>query len=216
MPAGESDESLLDAWRGGDVEAGQVLFSRHFESVHRFFANKVWDGEIDDLIQETFLGCVRGRDRVETSFRAYLFGAARMQLLKHIERSRRGRREDEYHSARVAGLDASPSQLALAEEEQQLLLRALRRLPIEHQILVELYYWEDMRSIEISEVLDIPHGTVRSRLRRARSLLATLVEEVASSPELARSTLGNFEGWVRSLQRQSPVGPPDSPDSPSS
>lgn len=206
MPPGESDEHLLEAWRGGDAAAGEVLFSRHFESVHRFFANKVWGAEIDDLIQETFLGCVRGRDRVVTSFRAYLFGAARLQLLKHIERSRRGQREDEYHSARVAALDASPSQLAVAEEEQQLLLRALRRLPIEHQILVELYYWEGLGSLEISEVLEIPHGTVRSRLRRARALLATLVEEVASSPQLARSTLGNFEGWVRSLREKSPAG----------
>ena len=202
MSARQSDQSLLELWRDGDTQAGEALFSRHFESVHRFFSNKVWDGDIDDLVQETFLGCVRGRDRVASSFRAYLFGAARMQLLKHIERARRGRREDEYHSARVAALDASPSQLAVGHEEQQLLLRALRRLSFEHQILLELYYWEEMRSLEIAEVLDIPHGTVRSRLRRAKAQLATLVEQVASSPELARSTLGNFEGWVGALQAQ--------------
>lgn len=205
MTSGESDESLLELWRAGDATAGEELFSRHFESVHRFFANKVWGGEIDDLIQETFLGCVRGRERVRSSFRAYLFGVARLQLLKHIERSRRGRREDEYNSVRVAALDASPSQLAVAQEEQELLLRALRRLSIEHQVLIELFYWEEMQSLEIAEVLEIPHGTVRSRLRRARELLAELVEEIASSPELARSTLGDFEGWVRLLRENSAV-----------
>ena len=195
-----SDTALLDAWREGDAEAGEALFARHFEAVHRFFCNKVWADDVDDLIQETFLGCVRGRERFTVAFRTYLFGVARKQLLKHCDRWRRRHREEDYQTSRIAALDASPSQLAVDRQEQKLMLRALRRLPLDLQVALELFYWEDMKSIDIASVLDIPHGTARSRLRRGRDMLREAVESLASSPALAESTMGDFEGWLRSIQ----------------
>lgn len=195
-----SDADLLAAWRESDVAAGEALFARHFDAVHRFFCNKVWNDQIDDLIQETFLGCVRGRERFEVSFRTYLFGIARKQLLKHCDRWRQRHRNEDYQSSRVAALDASPSQLAAQRQEQKLLLRALRRLPLDLQTALELFYWEGMKSVEIAEVLDIPHGTARSRLRRGREILKETVETLADSPELLQSTVGDFDGWLRSIQ----------------
>lgn len=195
-----TDAALLDAWRDGDAEAGETLFARHFEAVHRFFCNKIWGEDVDDLIQETFLGCVRGRERFSVSFRTYLFGVARKQLLKHCDRWRRRHRDEDYQTSRMAALDASPSQLAVDRQEQTLLLRALRRLPLDLQIALELFYWEDMKSIDIASVLDIPHGTARSRLRRGRDMLRETVETLATSPELLQSTVGDFEGWLRSIQ----------------
>ena len=195
-----SDAELLQAWRDGEVGAGETLFARHFEAVHRFFCNKVWGGDVDDLIQETFLGCVRGRERVTVGFRTYLFGVARKQLLKHCDRWRRRHEGEDYQTSRVLALDASPSQLAVQAEEQRLLLRALRRLPLDLQVALELFYWEGMKSLDIAAVLDIPHGTARSRLRRGREELGKLVEELASSPELLQSTVGNFDGWLQSIR----------------
>ena len=52
-----TDEELLRAWSDGDRDAGERLFERHFESVVRFFRNKA-AGDHEDLIQQTFLGCV--------------------------------------------------------------------------------------------------------------------------------------------------------------
>lgn len=65
-----NDPELLAAWREGNGDAGQELFARYFEPVSRFFANKLSEDN-DDLIQETFEACVRGRDRLrqDTSFR---------------------------------------------------------------------------------------------------------------------------------------------------
>ncbi len=61
MGAGQDDErsdlDLLDAWRGGTESAGRVLFARYFESVFRFFRNKV-DDAAEDLTQQTFMGLV--------------------------------------------------------------------------------------------------------------------------------------------------------------
>ena len=60
---------------------------------------------------------------------------------------------------------------AAQHEEQRLLLEALRRIPLDLQIAIELHYWEGMSGPDLAQVLDIPEGTVRSRLRRAREPL---------------------------------------------
>jgi hypothetical protein len=59
----KADAELLEAWGAGDKAAGEALFDRHFEAIYRFFQNKVGPGVIDDLVQQTFLGCVEAPDR---------------------------------------------------------------------------------------------------------------------------------------------------------
>ena len=197
----QSDIDLLDSWREGDQKAGSELFNRHFDSVCRFFANKA-PNEVDDLIQRTFLACVEGRDRYrgEASFRGYLFGVARNVLRRYY-------RDKRYHDARFDPLVASvhdfgpgPSLLIADKREQELLLAALRRLPMDHQITLELYYWENMSGSELAQVLDIPEGTVRGRIRRAKQLLEAGLNELAESPQQLESTVANLEGWARSLR----------------
>lgn len=202
--AARPDLELLDAWRGGDAVAGEVLFERHFESVYRFFCNKV-PRDADDLVQETFLGCVSAKERFrqDASFRTFLFAIARKVLLKYHERWAPRGAGEELHASRVADLDASVTQLVVENEEQALLLRALRRLPLDLQTALELFYWEGMLSREIAEVLELPEGTVRSRLRRGRELLRGIIDELAAKPELRASTLGDFDQWLASIQGRS-------------
>jgi sigma-70-like protein len=71
---GDADLSLLNRWCAGDASAGNDLFKRHFASMYRFFERKI-DGEIDDLVQETFLQCLKSRQAFQrqSSFRTYLF-----------------------------------------------------------------------------------------------------------------------------------------------
>ena len=85
-----ADFELLGAWRGGDDNAGNELVRRHFASVYVFLRSKASE-HVDDLIQKTFLGCVKARDRIDEqrSFRAYLFGIVR-NVAKQFEK-RRGR-----------------------------------------------------------------------------------------------------------------------------
>ncbi|MBL4689062.1 MAG: hypothetical protein JKY37_31005 [Nannocystaceae bacterium] len=127
---------------------------------------------------------------------------ARKQILRYREGRFSGKGGAEFQESRVAELDTTPSQLVVEHEQQALLLRALRRLPLELQIAVELSYWESMPGADLAVVLDIPHGTVRSRLRRARELLKVEVERLAGNPALAESTLGDFERWMVSVQRK--------------
>ena len=200
----DPDMALLERWRSGDDGAGQELFERHFDSVYGFFCNKV-GADVDDLVQETFLGCVNSKDRfrAESSFRTFLFAVAHRQLLKYRDRWYKARdRNADFELSRVQDLDQTPSQLAVEHAEQELLLRALRRLPLELQVILELFYWQGMKSADIAIILDIPHGTARSRLRRAREQLRERVERLARTPALRQSTIGDFDGWLLSLQRR--------------
>ena len=196
------DFELLTAWRDGDADAGRELFSRHFDGVYRFFRNKV-GGAAEDLTQQTFMGIVKGKDsfRGDSSFRTYLFMVARKRLYSFLRENHRKPDAVEFHSTSVADLGGlSPSRAVAVREEQKLLLLGLRQLPVEMQVALELFYWEDMSVTEIAEVLEIPVGTVKSRLQRARSRLDEVIAQLAGSEALHRSTMDNFEKWARDLQ----------------
>ena len=97
-------------------------------------------------------------------------------------------------------LGTSPTGVLAAQDEHRLLLQALRHLPLDLQIALELYYWERMTQPDIGHVLGIPEGTVKSRLNRARNLAREKIAELAASRELATSTTGDLEGWARGLR----------------
>ena len=195
-----SDFELLTAWRGGDDEAGTALVRRYFERVYLFFDGKVREG-VDDLTQRTFLACMEARDRVreDGSFRAYLFGIARKQLLKHYDTAKRDARSQPIGERSIQQLSGSPSRIVADREEQRVLLQALYRIPLDLQLIVELFYWEEMSIAEIADVVEIPGGTVKSRLHRAKKLLREQVEAMKLEPDLERSTIQGLERWARSL-----------------
>lgn len=195
------DLELLRAWGEGDDEAGSVLVRRHFDTIARFFETKV-EGDAADLIQRTFLACVRARDRAHEieGFKAFLLTIARRQLFDHLRGKYRQAQRFEPLLVSVHDLGQTPSQAVAARQEGRLLLRALQRLPVEMQMTVELHYWEHLTEPQIAHVLEIPRGTVKSRLSRARELLRQHIERLASSPALAESTLGGIDRWARELR----------------
>jgi RNA polymerase sigma-70 factor (ECF subfamily) len=195
-----SDFELLAAWREGDRTRGTALFQRHFASIYRFFRAKL-GSHVDDLVQRTFLALVEGRDRIrgECSFRTYLFAVARKQLLMHLRTTARERRRISFETHSVVELGGAPPRLVAQHEQQALLLAAMQEIPVDYQIVIELFYWEDMAVAEIAGVLDVPTGTVKARLSRARELLrgrlAQRIGEAAGDPEAA------LDRWVRSLSQ---------------
>jgi RNA polymerase sigma-70 factor (ECF subfamily) len=196
-----TDVELLEAWRGGDREAGSALFERHFDSICRFFANKI-DRDVDELVQKTFVACVEGRERFrgQSSFRTYLFGVAHNILRSHLRGRKREHDRLDFGTTSVCDLGLSPTVLLADKREQAITLQALRRVPLDHQIVLELYYWEEMTAAELAEMLGVPEGTVRGRIRRAKELLKEQIETLAESDALVKSTLSGLETWARSLR----------------
>jgi len=168
MGAMEGDLALLERWRGGDQRAGHDLFRRHFADIYRFFENKV-GAEADELAQATFLACVGAREqfRAQSSFRTYLFAIARNELYGYL---RRLRRDDvlDFAVTSLADIATTPvSRLERARQAEQL-RSALRDLPAEQQLLLELHYWHDLDAAALAEVFDSTPGAIRVRLLRAR------------------------------------------------
>lgn len=196
------DQALVEAWRGGDLQAGAELFDRYFVQISRFFRNKLPD-QAEDLIQQTFAALLEGRERLRgtASFRSYLFGIAHNLLRAQLRMLDREREIDPLERS-LAELVPRPSEILVERREQQLLLRALRALPLAHQVALELHYWEGLNAAEIAGVLGVPHSTMRSRIQRARELLEQLVAEQADSPELTQSTLDNLDDWAEGIRRQ--------------
>jgi RNA polymerase sigma-70 factor (ECF subfamily) len=200
----DDDRRLFDAWCAGDRAAGAALFDRHYESVARFFHNKVADTAASDLIQNTFLGCVEARDRFrgESGFRTFLFAVARNLLHKHYREHQGPRGRVDFGEVTACDLAPTASAVLRADEEKQLLLQALRRIPIECQEALELLYWEKLAVAEIAEIVGIPVGTVKTRLHRGRRLLEEQMALLAETPELLESTLANLDGWAEGVRAQ--------------
>ncbi len=192
-----SDSELLVRWRADDAQAGEQLFERYFDPVKRFFANKV-SGGLDDLIQETFLRCVKNRDLVEDGgrFRSYLFTIAYRVFVDHLRYGYRDGEVIDFAATSIQDLSPGASSLMARYEEQRLLLDALRRIPIASQVMLELHYWESLTVGEIAQIFDVPTPTAQGRLRRARERLDAAMSELAASPELLASTVHGFESWI--------------------
>ena len=85
--------------------------------------------------------------------------------MKVIDKVRRIQREADFEEAKAIDLAAGPSTVIAARREQRVLLEALRRLPIDTQLLLELHYWEDMDIAELAKIFDAPSATWAVRVR---------------------------------------------------
>jgi RNA polymerase sigma-70 factor, ECF subfamily len=196
------DEKLIGAWRSGQQEAGEALFERYYDSVYRFFCNKL-GADTRDLVHQTFMACVEGRDRLRagSSFRSYLFAVAHNVLRMHLRTRYRADLVD-LDSVTAYELSPGPSTILTRSREEQVLLHALRSIPLEQQMLLELRYWEELKSSDIADILGVPDNTVRSRLHRAHGSLKVAMERLAASPAELASTIDNLDEWARRCRTQ--------------
>ncbi|MEM7159349.1 MAG: sigma-70 family RNA polymerase sigma factor [Myxococcota bacterium] len=177
-PGARSDAQLLDAWRSGDADAGRALLDRHYAALDRFFANKLAEGH-EDLIQDTFAICVEQRDRIR-EFRPYLFRVAYNRFQRFLQR-KYDAREDQLESRSMWNMAPGPSTMMRNDEAKTRLLEALRELPVNMQVALELKFWEGMKSPEIGSILGVEATTVRTYIRRGGLILKEKVKDLAPS-----------------------------------
>jgi RNA polymerase sigma factor (sigma-70 family) len=198
------DHELLLAWRGGDRRSGGMLFDRHFATVRRFFHNKACtESEVEELIQRTFAACVESveRFRADASFKTWLLAIARNVLREWIrETLREGVDDNEVDQLCSEQRGPGLSSRLDVQREHHLLLAALRRLPLESQLLLELFYWEELTAGELAEVLGVPEGTIRTRLRKAKLELSGTIDQLARTKAELDSIHSGLEGWARGLR----------------
>jgi RNA polymerase sigma-70 factor (ECF subfamily) len=166
----ESDEELYARWKTGDEHAGQTLARRHSRPIHRFFANKVPD-DAEELLQKTFLACLSARHGPTRSFRGFLFGVARNQLLRHAEGRDQPRDEELVSHISCADPSSSITERIRRYEQNSILHEAMGLLSLDDRIALELYYWQRLPVDEVADVLGLSPGGTRAKLHRARTRL---------------------------------------------
>jgi RNA polymerase sigma-70 factor, ECF subfamily len=211
----DEDLILLQKWRGGDQSAGNRLFQRCFEPLYRFVANKTRSAsDTEDLMQKTFEVLVANRDKFEgrSTFRTYVLSVAYNLLKKYYRSLSREPALSDYTETSLADIGAGPHSQIECAEQQRILLDALRQIPIEFQIVIELRYLEDLTPEAIAEILEVNPNTVRSRIQRAREKLIQKIAETADKhPDRAGRALLDDDAWRPSLTEAFQVDPAVAP-----
>ena len=161
-----------------------VLFDRHAAAIYRYLARRAGATLADDLLAQTFLVAFERRDRYDTACpdaRPWLYGIAANLLRRHQRDEVR-----QYRAWARTGVDPVASVGHAEEADDRLdpaarspsLARALASLrPADREVLL-LFAWGELSYDEIATALDIPVGTVRSRLHRARARVRSALPDL--------------------------------------
>lgn len=162
-----------------DPAAFAAIFDRHAASLHRFLARRVEPADADGLLGEVFRIAFERRgsfDPARRSARPWLYGIATNLIARHRRsEARRLRAMASLASRRIDGdqdvVDDRAAETVDADESLSMLVDAIDELPDAERHTLLLYAWEELSYEDIAAALDVPVGTVRSRLNRARRRL---------------------------------------------
>lgn len=165
-----TDEELIAAVAVGDETALTTLYRRYERPLHAFLTRYTGGRDVDDLVQETWLRVVRAAARFDPARRAstWLFQIA-LNLARDWHRRPPPEAIDPVHTHRVAAPDALAPVHAGIDAR-----RLLAALPEAQRAVVVLRYFHDLAEEEVAAILEIPRGTVKSRLHHAMATLLTL------------------------------------------
>ena len=176
----DPDHELVERWQAGDEAAFEALIRRHerrvFGLLMRMLGNR---DEALDVSQEAFLSLHRHghRFRREARFSTFVYRvAANAALNRRRSLGRRRAREEALAQRQQAGFDRpqsprDPEDATVGAEAQERVQRALLELPDDLRMALVLYDLEGQSYSDIAQSLQIPEGTVKSRIHRARNAL---------------------------------------------
>jgi RNA polymerase sigma-70 factor, ECF subfamily len=182
-----SDEALAAAANAGDRGALEMLLARHLDRVHAICRRVTGHPEDAlDAAQEALIAVTRGLHRYDgrSLFTTWLYRVATNAALDELRRRKRRPEPAEFVEDRPvgrAGSGSAPVESAVAARLD--VDAALARLSPEFRAAVVLRDLCDLDYAEIAEVLDVPVGTVRSRIARGRAAIADQLREPTAPPE---------------------------------
>jgi len=189
---------LLDRFRLGEAAAFDRIVGEYELRLAQFFYRLCWDrGQAEDLTQSLFLKLLRGAQRYRPQGRlsTFIFRIATNLWIDHYRAQRPRQPLYSLDQALLAGFDpeaegvASPPMQVEQSEERRRLRKSLEQLTEPHRLVFELAVYQELPYAQISEVLHIPVGTVKSRMHnsvRALKKILLASEEAAEARSRTR------------------------------
>lgn len=163
----------------GDPVAFERVFDRHADLIYRFVRRRTGDPDLaEEVVSQAFLEAWRQRKRIrllDGSLRSWLLGVASNLVKRHWRSLDRRKRAIGRLPLPGPVLDHADEVADRTDGQRRLqtLGTQLERMPRKQVEVLLLWAWEELSYDEIAQALDIPVGTVRSRLARARKRLNT-------------------------------------------
>lgn len=169
----DSDRELILRLQAGSLDALGTLYDRHRKMVYRTALGISGDSEAAaDLLQDVFLRLHRfaGRIDPERPLEPWLYRMTANLAYTWVKRRHRWFSPIEEIAEWLASNKKrdAPQQVAEIDEELRKVQQAIAALPLTQRVVVVLYYINDLSLQEIAEILDVPEGTIKSRLHYGR------------------------------------------------
>ena len=170
-----SDKPIILRLQGGDLEALGELYDRHRHIVYRTAVAIMHDEDAAaDLLHDVFLRLYRFANRVDATrpLEPWLYRVTTNLAYTFIGRQKRWWCAMKEIAERLRGEpDQNSEKIAEREEEFGWVQRAIASLSVRHRIVIVLYYVNNQSIKEIADILELPVGTVKSRLYYGRQSL---------------------------------------------
>lgn len=175
------DYRLIELCRVGDSAAIENFVQTYQQDVYRLALSILDDSsEADDATQESLLAALRGLDSFHgtSSLKTWLFSITVNICRTRLQRQKRRERLGQILSG-ILRVQGTPSieEHAIEQESGESIWNAIHEMDEKHRIPVVLRYYHDLSVAEISHILQIPEGTVHSRLNTARRQLHKVLKE---------------------------------------
>ena len=188
----QEDRELVAAAKTGDNKAFEALLKKYRKSVYYMLLKMIKNpDDAEDLTQEAFAKAFNSIEKFDATyaFSTWLFRIATNNCIDFIRKKRvqtvsidQPMEGDDGSNIRfdVRDDDLDPNQSMLKQQRKRFLNMAIDRLPEKYRMLVELRYFKELSYEEVAQELQIPLGTVKAQLFRARELLNQELKNIKS------------------------------------
>jgi len=178
------DAELVQQVINGNNNAFRFLVSKHQRLVLHVVGRVVQQqDEVEDICQEVFIKVFKtlNRFRGDSRLSTWIAKIAYNTSITHIrKRNRRGEQSyDEQPGLIIAEEDKGLNQYSVEKEEaKRYLLECIEQLPVNYRTVLTLFHLEEFSYKEIEQITEMPEGTIKSYLSRARKILKEKLEKV--------------------------------------
>ena len=173
------DRRLVELVRAGDNTAFEYLFDRYHEAIRRLFMQRMGGArDVDDLLQETFVKVYVNLHRYNAAytFGQWVYTIARNTFVDYVRRRQDDLPIDERFAA-PASSAPTPEESVINGQQRRQLENYLERLSPRYRKLIEMRFFEEYSYEEIAAKLDLPLGTVKTQIHRARERMCRFITQ---------------------------------------